>query len=398
MYSQKDDHMNLDPSLASALLGKQVRLSAAKHACSASYSLQSNSSPQRVITLFEASATPEARADSRDWRLYLQNVLLRDANRQNETIITEVGKICRDLETRCEGVEKPLRDEEERSGRLQREVDELRIKLEDEMEELSSLKETLEVLEHERKETKYQLEDAASKEREHTAKIQDLDNKLRASREETLRVSLESQQALEDIRSSYDLEMRKVRSEAQELHDKMVAAHESEKQAAKEVADKLAFDHIAVLNQRQEMIAKVEAEKKVLEEESATLREALDALESEKKAVDQRVQYLDKELADLSLELECQTTAVARKDNEIEQLEASLDEADLSEKEMAADIDKLETLVHELENKLEKTEQNGRKKLGDLETQNNSKVFGSLCAAQTSGSIHYILTITRFCD
>ncbi|KAG0135991.1 hypothetical protein HOY82DRAFT_479496 [Tuber indicum] len=411
IYSQKDDTICLDPSLATSLLEKQLDLSKIKNNCSAHYSIRSNSNSPSIVSIFETSATPDIKTNSRDWRMHLREAMLRDAGRQNDVIIAEIGKICRDLEIRCDGVEKPLRDEEERSEKLRQEIKDLEARLEEETEERSSLNETLE---HEREEFKYKLDGENGKARELFSRIGDLERELQTARDEAsrvrsesqeafekldaqhkaemVRIGIESQEVLEGLRSSHEAELRQVHHDSQEALEKLSASHKAERKAAQEVADELALGHIEVLNQRQEAIEELETQNRSLEQQSDRLREALEEQRKENHAadekvirMDERIRGMDRELSELSLEMECQKTALDRKDNEIEtlkrQLQAAKSDAEDSRRVMDAEIARLQEnlkhqkdLAQELERKLEGTEKEARERIDNLETQNNSKV------------------------
>ncbi|CUS13079.1 unnamed protein product [Tuber aestivum] len=412
VYSQKDDTIGLDPSLATSLLEKQLRLSKVNHVCSALYSARPNPNSPSTVSIFETSATPEIKTNNRDWRMHLREAMLRDASQQNDVIIAEVGKICRDLEIRCEGVEKPLREEEERSEKLRQNIKDLEARLEEETEERSSLKETLE---HEREEFKYKLDGENEKAREHFSRIDDLERELQIARDEAsrvrsesqealeklnaqhkdeiLRMGIESRKALEGLRSSHEAEIHQVHHSSQEALKELTASYEAERKVAQKVADTLALEHIEVLNQRQEAIEELEVHNRSLEQESDRLREALEEQrkenhETDEKIIrmDERIQIMDRELSELSLEMECQKTALGRKDNEVETLERQLraaksDTEDI-ERAMHAEItrtqEKLEhqkELIQELERRLEKTEKEARESIDHLETRKNSKVL-----------------------
>ncbi|KAL9587239.1 MAG: hypothetical protein Q9212_000398 [Teloschistes hypoglaucus] len=81
----------------------------------------STSQPRKAcsVTFLESGSTPASRADSHKWRDSIGDVLARNAQHQLHTIVQTMGEVCRDLEHRCNEVEKPLRDEEAKSSRLQ---------------------------------------------------------------------------------------------------------------------------------------------------------------------------------------------------------------------------------------------------------------------------------------
>lgn len=370
MYAQHDEDINLDPTLASLMLQKQAQVSGIKSICPAHYFSQPVSKPRDIVTLFEASATPENRVNSRDWRQYLQNALQRDANRQHESIVSVMSEICRDLEIRCEGVERPLHKEEERSKNLRQEVEQLRVKLEHEIEEKLSVIEACETLEQEKERlrrdseetmTKMQrsLDEAIANAQKSETRTREVEDTLQTSREET----------------------QQVRGESLQIIERLTTNHHSELHAAKVAADKLAVDHIAILNDHQETIEELQKKHERLGHEFEELQEQYEELGREKLAVDERVRWLDNELSGMSLELECKKTAIVRKDSELETLERSLDEADEEERELKKQaemlemrLETMEDIVRGLENKVEETAENGLKSCQKLDTEHSSMV------------------------
>ena len=71
------------------------------------------------ISLFEAVSTPRAESVSLNWRDSLIRELSRDADCRYEGVVRMVGEICRDLESRCNESERPLREEKSKSRDLQ---------------------------------------------------------------------------------------------------------------------------------------------------------------------------------------------------------------------------------------------------------------------------------------
>lgn len=370
VYTRYRECVGLDPELASALLEK-LQLSAKEKPCSAQYFLQSESKPRNIITLFEASSTPENRANSHNWRHRLYSTLQGDANRQHESIIAVMGEICRDLETRCEGVEQPLYEEVERSKGLRREIEQLRARLDHEVQERLSVVEAYESLGQEKDDLEGKFEEAVAEAQKSLsesiknaqsfeARVQELENLLRLSQEET----------------------QGIRRESLELIDKLNIAHQSELHAAKIAADKLAVDHIATLNGQQETIEVLEGRNKILEQECRNLREQHESLRKEQSAANERIQLLDKEIAELTTELEVQRSAIFRKNGEIETLEISLEEADEEEKELNKKISGLETkletmesLVRRLENKIDQVTEKSLQDCRKLEADHSSSVI-----------------------
>ena len=84
----------------------------------------------------EELATPEERLSSRNWKRSLINDLLTDTQAKYSMIINSVGHVCRDLESRCQTVEIPLRTAESEILSLKAQITSLtheRIKLEEEL-------------------------------------------------------------------------------------------------------------------------------------------------------------------------------------------------------------------------------------------------------------------------
>lgn len=370
MYTQYDEDISLDPALASLLLEKQAQISDAKSTCPAHYFSRSGSKPRNIVTLFEASATPETRVNSRDWRQHMYNALQGDANRQHESIVAVMGEICRDLEARCEGIEHPLHEEEERSAKLRREVEQLRSKLEQEVEDKLSAIEAYANIEREKKRLENNFEEIMAK------KQISLDETIANAQNSEIRV-----QELEHMLQASRTETQQIRGEAQQMIERLTTIHHSELHATKVAADKLAVDHIAILNDHQETIEELRAKNKRLGREFEELQAKHKELGGGKLAVDERVRWLDKELSEMRLEMESKKTAIIRKDSELETLERSLDEADEEEKELKKEIDRLEMrletmedAVRGLENKVEETAENGLKSCQKLDTEHNSVV------------------------
>ena len=82
-----------------------------------------NKQPRRSmgapIPLFEAKSTPQTLSISHEWRKSLTMELVSDAHHRSDAVARLVGQICRDLELRCEEVERPLHEEQSRSRDLE---------------------------------------------------------------------------------------------------------------------------------------------------------------------------------------------------------------------------------------------------------------------------------------
>lgn len=71
------------------------------------------------ISLFEAVSTPHVDSVSLNWRDGLIREISRDVDCRYEGVVRIVGEICRDLELRCNEIERPLREEQSKSRDLQ---------------------------------------------------------------------------------------------------------------------------------------------------------------------------------------------------------------------------------------------------------------------------------------
>ncbi|KAF3040261.1 hypothetical protein E8E12_003734 [Didymella heteroderae] len=111
----------LPPQLIYGLITRQRDLpSVPKHCLHAASSLNSTS-----ISLFQQESTPFTGQHLQDWRNRLKSELESQNSYQRDSIVRSVAQICHDLETRCNTVEEPLRQEKARSRELEQRVDEL---------------------------------------------------------------------------------------------------------------------------------------------------------------------------------------------------------------------------------------------------------------------------------
>ena len=103
------DQAGMDAGLAVSLLKKQVQFATVTPHCrfARPYFQQST-----AVSLVEQTSTPCDGLAGKDWRARLCTDLLRDAKNSSDTIIRTVGEVCRDLESRCQLVEQPLKAEQ----------------------------------------------------------------------------------------------------------------------------------------------------------------------------------------------------------------------------------------------------------------------------------------------
>ena len=120
-----EDSERLSPSLGTALLLILGQFSTFPSANDNRCRIECTTSiPTQMPLILEATATPGTHTTSHNWRDRLLSELTREAARQHTGIVSTVGEICRDLERRCEGIEKPLKEEQSRCKSLSKELDE----------------------------------------------------------------------------------------------------------------------------------------------------------------------------------------------------------------------------------------------------------------------------------
>lgn len=105
-------------SILNTLLEKQTALSSFTTGCMAPITSKPGAQTDKLC-LFEAESTPQIASISHGWRDALKREISRDATCRNESITRMIGEIFRDLESRCNEAERPLRDEQSRSSDLQ---------------------------------------------------------------------------------------------------------------------------------------------------------------------------------------------------------------------------------------------------------------------------------------
>lgn len=116
------DKISLDSSVATSLLDKHTELLERTSIQCDSYRDRSvHCSTEQVPVLAQGSLLT-ANLSSMDWRESLLKYLSTAAQHQHSYLVKIVSEICRDLETRCDNVERPLREAKDMS-------DDLRLKL-----------------------------------------------------------------------------------------------------------------------------------------------------------------------------------------------------------------------------------------------------------------------------
>lgn len=122
MYTTQDN-ISLNSSVAAALLDKNTELlRRGCIKCTRYFSRSVSCSKDRVSLLPEKSLST-VELSSADWRESLLENLSTAAQHQHHYIVKAVSRICRDLEARCDSVERPLREAEEVSNDLKLKLD-----------------------------------------------------------------------------------------------------------------------------------------------------------------------------------------------------------------------------------------------------------------------------------
>ncbi|KAF2997399.1 hypothetical protein E8E13_005156 [Curvularia kusanoi] len=112
---------NFPNALASALIMKQRGLPYIPRNCSHAMTVPSNPS----VSLFQQESTPFTGQHLHNWRTRLRYELESQNSYQLDSVVRSVAQICQDLESRCNTVEEPLRQEKARSQELEQLVEEL---------------------------------------------------------------------------------------------------------------------------------------------------------------------------------------------------------------------------------------------------------------------------------
>lgn len=100
------------------MLSKFQQLAGSSFSCKAT-----NSSPREALNAFvDTKRTQDIVHDPQDWKGRLSTYTRMDAKHQEISLVRLVGEICRDLEERCVTTQEPLRQEKEKSKKVQQEM------------------------------------------------------------------------------------------------------------------------------------------------------------------------------------------------------------------------------------------------------------------------------------
>lgn len=312
------DQAGIDPALAVSLLEKQVEFATAIPACRvASQSFHCNGALPLVE---QSSPAPETGASS-DWRARLSADLLRNATNHSESIIHTVGEVCRDLEDRCEVVEQPLREEQERSKNFETQLEAARTRtaaLESQAEERNLF---LNGLDAEKNSLEHQLEASEARVTQLTDLHHEMDSKFAAARAEAAR----SAAAAKDEASDQDLKHIAIVSTMEDTINDQSERIEQIELSSKALRDELtAVSHAELANQKR--VGELEAEVA----EGARARQ-VEKVSSVQKDVD--IESLRSLRVRLQAEVEAAQKVIRDQATSIESLQKELQSARVSSEE-----------------------------------------------------------------
>lgn len=272
MYASQDE-ISLDSSVATNLLDKHINLSETAMFKCDSYDLRSAKFALENVPL----SAPIAELSSRGWRESLLLNLSTAAQHQHNSIVNIVGKICQDLEARCDNTEQPLLAARKRS-------DELEMKLRDSEATLTTLENqarerllTLQALQTDNHGLVEQTDTAEQRLRALLTSHEDLTYRLDCVKEDALK-SAETAREKEEEKSLAHLAM-------------MIGKDEiNEKQALK-----LAEAEARATRLEDELAQKSAASEEILDRLEHSIREVTEELEATKLSVTDK----EKEIARL---------------------------------------------------------------------------------------------------
>ena len=172
-----------------AIIDKGMESQAVAVSCEHSSDRRNNPSSLN-ISLFEANSTPETESISHGWKDHLVKLISRDANCHYESIIRMVGEVCRDLELRCDEVERPLHEERERSHKLRNRLETVEARVQELDTEAESQELALRSARDEKEQLCRQLHEAEEC-------IQKLNTTLDGMKQESAHAEKEAERALE---------------------------------------------------------------------------------------------------------------------------------------------------------------------------------------------------------
>lgn len=293
LLSQSDE-IGVEAQIATQLLQKQLEFATPIASCRHEQMTRPNTG---TLSLFQQPCTPRTQPESYDWRDRLAAELQKQDRLRVELIERRVGEVCRDLETRCETVEEPLRAERRKNQELQAEIDRLQEQNQDLVTQASELEGReidrelcMQGLENEKSQVEAELKTVCERNDTLEERLEDLqgslekaireaDETLDAARREFDRKEADLRALLittETAAEEKETEMQRLCTHTEELEQNLLEktqAFAEEKTANVELAQQV---EVALSQLEEERKAKAESETKISE-----LQGEIEALKSD---------------------------------------------------------------------------------------------------------------------
>ncbi|MCJ1393865.1 hypothetical protein MMC18_006741 [Xylographa bjoerkii] len=120
-FFQSSRNLAIDPCLATSLLESATCVSVVDTTCNTFPPPRASFGLPVLVSSVKAHNPSETRCDQ-DWRTALKEDLDMDAAFRHELVIRRVNDVCRDVESRCNNAERPLKEEQKRSKDLEHEL------------------------------------------------------------------------------------------------------------------------------------------------------------------------------------------------------------------------------------------------------------------------------------
>ncbi|KAK7606263.1 hypothetical protein BKA81DRAFT_372145 [Phyllosticta paracitricarpa] len=354
LFSQSDE-IGMEAQIATQLMQKQIEFAAPLSACK--HDMMTEKSGGK-ISLFQQACTPRTQPESHDWRGRLATDLQSQDRLRMELIERRVGEVCRDLETRCETVEEPLRVEKQRNQDLQAEIHRLHEQNLDLVTQASELEEReidrelcMQGLENEKSQVEVELKTACERNDTLEERLQE----LQGSMEKAIQ---RAEETLDSVRQDFDRKEADLRAL---LITTETAAEEkdSEIQLLRSHAEMVEADlQDKTQTITDEKMVKTELEKKL----ELTLRQLEEERELKGKSEAEKSE-LNQSLQGLRSEGEALTEALREARATIDRLEAE------HKTQIATMIEEMETLRQAGESELQKTRDEAKFTQGSLQAQ-----------------------------
>lgn len=275
-------------------------------------------SSRQGVLFVEVESTPDMQQAHTPWKEKLATKMQDQAQDHQRAVLASFAEICRDLEERCENVELPLRQEQEKFAHLQSRHEQL-MKASSELEaQVMDRDLRINVLEAENDSNVAQLETRSAESEDLMHRVEEANKELQQANEhalealatakqETQKLELEhattmacKQEALDDIRE----ELRSTHEELQKLLSELGRLKEGGKQNDVQ-RERLHMDFHELsrrLRDNEDKLSHAEAERVSLSEKRHILQQELEKLREDISHADQQNEHLKAELDDVRAE------------------------------------------------------------------------------------------------